>query len=211
MTRSDTSLNVRLPARTYSPLAGLLSYLVPGLGQIYQGRVAKGILFLVVLYGLFFYGLALGGWQNVYLEPLNSPAGRVPQDQRLFQVVLDRVRFLGQVWIGVAAWPALIQWQHKTEHPFPHRTDEPNENQGADPAEEHPWLGKFERMPSYDELNNFLRNHDKGPDLGWVYTVVAGVLNILVIYDAFAGPAFRTAGRASRPVAHSSAAVPQID
>jgi hypothetical protein len=27
-------------------------------------------------------------------------------------------------------------------------------------------------------------------DLGWVYTVIAGVLNIMVIYDAFAGPAF---------------------
>ena len=27
-------------------------------------------------------------------------------------------------------------------------------------------------------------------ELGWVYTVIAGVLNIMVIYDAFAGPAF---------------------
>jgi hypothetical protein len=26
-------------------------------------------------------------------------------------------------------------------------------------------------------------------ELGWVYTVIAGVLNILVIYDAVAGPA----------------------
>ena len=30
-------------------------------------------------------------------------------------------------------------------------------------------------------------------DIGWVYTVIAGVLNVLVIYDAFAGPAFVTA------------------
>ena len=41
-------------------------------------------------------------------------------------------------------------------------------------------------------LNTFLTNSDKTPDLGWVYTVIAGVLNILVIYDAFAGPAFGT-------------------
>ena len=34
-----------------------------------------------------------------------------------------------------------------------------------------------------------LRNSDKSPDLGWMYTVIAGVLNILVIYDALAGPA----------------------
>src|SRR5437667_4081701 len=51
----------------YQPWAAFLSYLVPGLGQIYQGRVAKGILFLVCVYGLFFYGMALGKSKNVYL------------------------------------------------------------------------------------------------------------------------------------------------
>jgi len=40
-------------------------------------------------------------------------------------------------------------------------------------------------------LNELQTNGDKTWDLGWVFTVVAGVLNILVIYDAFAGPAFR--------------------
>src|SRR5260370_40853809 len=52
----------RAPAQTkvYYPLAGVLSYLVPGLGQIYQGRIGKGLLFLVCVYALFFYGLFLG-------------------------------------------------------------------------------------------------------------------------------------------------------
>ena len=54
-----------------SALGALLSYLVPGLGQIYQGRVAKGVLFLVCLYGLFFYGMYLGSWNNVYLNVLH--------------------------------------------------------------------------------------------------------------------------------------------
>src|SRR5262245_6256874 len=49
-----------LPHRQLSPLAGVLSYLVPGLGQIVQGRIAKGLLFLVCVYGLFFYGVYLG-------------------------------------------------------------------------------------------------------------------------------------------------------
>jgi hypothetical protein len=195
MNHSDTSSDGSLSPRTYSPLAGLLSYLIPGLGQIYQGRIAKGILFFVVLYGLFFYGLSLGDWQNVYLEPLNNQAGRQPQDQRLFQVVLDRARFLGQVWIGVAAWPALVQYEHKTNNPH----------------EDHPWLGKFERMPTYEELNVYTRNHDKGPDLGWVYTVIAGVLNVLVIYDAFAGPAFRTSSRPARSVSYTPASMPETD
>jgi hypothetical protein len=176
MPSPEPTPDVSLPPRTYSPLAGLLSYLVPGLGQIYQGRYAKGILFLVCLYGLFFYGLSLGNWQNVYLQPPADPNARPARDQRLIQVVLDRARFLGQVWIGVAAWPAFVQY---------------NSYNPQVPA--HPVLGKFERMPTDEEMNNFLRDHDKLPDLGWVYTVIAGVLNILVIYDAFAGPAFRTA------------------
>src|SRR3954447_23222892 len=48
------------PPRPLSPWAGLLSYLIPGLGQIVQGRVAKGVLFLVCIYTLFFYGMYLG-------------------------------------------------------------------------------------------------------------------------------------------------------
>jgi hypothetical protein len=177
MPSPQTPPDVSLPPRNYSVLAGVLSYLVPGLGQIYQGRVAKGVLFLVCLYGLFFYGLYLGNWQNVYLQPANDPnAPPAARGQWPVQALLDRARFLGQVWIGIAAWPALYQYH----------TYNPQEPDASG-------LGRFERMPTYDELNDYLREHDKTPDLGWVYTVIAGVLNILVIYDAFAGPAFRTA------------------
>src|SRR6516165_9996467 len=48
------------PPRELSPLAGLLSYLIPGLGQVYQGRIGKGVLFFVCIYVLFFYGMFLG-------------------------------------------------------------------------------------------------------------------------------------------------------
>jgi hypothetical protein len=180
MASSESPPAIALPPRVYSPLAGVLSYLVPGLGQIYQGRLIKGILFLVCLYGLFFYGLALGHGQNVYIEP---PADRPQRDQRLFQVFLDRARFFGQMWIGVAAWPAVVQYLTYT----------PGE-------EEHKVLGKLERMPSIAEQNAMLRSSDKTLDLAWVCTVIAGVLNILVIYDAFAGPAFRALpGRPAEP------------
>src|SRR5262245_4841704 len=64
-----------LPPPLPSPgLAALLSLVVPGLGQIYQGlaggggaRLAKGFFFLVTLLGMFFYGSQLGAWRNVYL------------------------------------------------------------------------------------------------------------------------------------------------
>ena len=60
-------------------IAGALSYLIPGLGQIYQGRVVKGVVFFVSLYALFFYGMSLGKWKNVYL-PSGPNAGNTILD-----------------------------------------------------------------------------------------------------------------------------------
>src|SRR5262249_38060257 len=176
------------------PFAALLSYLIPGLGQIYQGRTAKGVLFLASLYGLFFYGLYLGQWQNVYMPP----GGRDDQlqhrerpqggDRGIMNSLGDRYPFIGQFWIGAAAWPAIIQY----------RNFDPNKTEG-------PFFRSFMRYPvqlrkdqgnevlvrGETVLNELQRNSDKRWDLGWVYTVIAGVLNVLVIYDALAGPAHR--------------------
>src|SRR5262245_66540718 len=104
--------------REFAPLAGLLSYLVPGLGQIVQGRVGKGLLFLVCLYGLFFTGLAMGEWKNVYLpdpEKLPTVSLRiggfgVDLEEGVPKALGNRLHFAGQFWIGIAAWPALYQY-----------------------------------------------------------------------------------------------------
>ena len=85
-----------------------------------------------------------------------------------------RPQFLGQVWIGTAAWPAIYQYVKFDAT-----------------KEEGPLFGKFQRTPPESELNDLQRNSSKRWDLGWVYTVIAGVLNLLVIYDALAGPMFR--------------------
>jgi hypothetical protein len=166
------------PPIKLDPLAGVLSYLIPGLGQISQGRIAKGIVFFVALYSLFFYGMALGQMKNVYLPdaPVDPKAAaqRPPAIQRLFWDIYSRPHFAGQFFIGIAAWPAVIQY---------HFYDK--EKQAG------PIFGTFERTPSDEEINTMQRNSNKSWDLGWVYTVIAGVLNILVIYDAIAGPAFR--------------------
>jgi hypothetical protein len=166
-------------------LAAVLSYLVPGLGQILQGRVGKGVLFLVGLYGLFFYGMALGSWKNVYLpdyhgpKPGNQDPGTV---SRLASDIYTRFQFVGQFPIGMAAWPAVYQYREYKED-----------------AQEVPMRG-FMRAPTIEELNQLQRDGDKTWDLGWVYTVIAGVLNVLVIYDALAGPAFReTKGNPQSP------------
>src|SRR5262245_29907842 len=165
-------------ARRFDPFAALLTYLVPGLGQIVQGRIGKGLLFLVSIYGLFFYGMILGQWSNVFLADTAAvaPAWNLP---RWINNLYNRPHFAGQFWVGIAAWPAIWQYNHQP----------PNQPRGPI-AERKDFIAKFQAAPSETELNDLQRDSDKRWDLGWVYTVIAGVLNVLVIYDALAGPAF---------------------
>ncbi len=178
------------PPRHYSVVAGFLSYLIPGLGQIYQGRVGKGLLFMVCLLGMFVGGQYLGDWQNVYLPDLARGANDVNQwENNPWKLppwlhplanVYHRWHFAGQFWIGVAAWPAL--WQYN-KLPVPDKDN-------------HPFWHNFQKVPEESVINKNFTNSDKTPDVAWVYTVIAGVLNILVIYDAFAGPAYALQGAA---------------
>ncbi len=166
-----------LPPVKLDPLAALFSYLIPGLGQVYQGRVGKGLLFFGGLYLLFFYGMWMGQWRNVWLPDVSDmPQMQVGgfQFSGVPSALWYRPQFMGQFWIGTAAWPAVVQYINYDR----------TKNTG-------PIFGQFQRMPSEDELNELQRNGSKRWDLGWVYTVIAGVLNLLVIYDAFAGPMFR--------------------
>src|SRR5687767_12050265 len=88
-----------------SSLGAFLSYLIPGLGQIYQGRYGKGVLFMVSLLGMFMLGQAMGNWQNVYIH--NSDRGQ--RGRGGFSELVLRWHYGGQFWIGIAAWPALMQ------------------------------------------------------------------------------------------------------
>jgi hypothetical protein len=172
------------PPVKLDPLAGFLSYLIPGLGQVYQGRTAKGLLFFFGLYLLFFYGMWMGQWRNVWLPDVSDlPALAIGGNQikGVPSAVWYRPQFMGQFWIGTAAWPAVVQYVNYDR----------TKNTG-------PIFGKFERTPTEDELNDLQRKASKRWDLGWVYTVIAGVLNLLVIYDAFAGPMFRDPPAESR-------------
>ena len=169
---------------TLDPLAAVLSYLIPGLGQVVQGRIGKGVLFFVCLYGLFFYGMWLGQMKNVWLPHVaGMPDASLPIIGKLEGVpkaLYYRPQFLGQFWIGAAAWPALLQYA---------ATDPPANPD--DPPAPAPLVGHYMQAPPEVELNRLQRDGDKRWDLGWVFTVIAGVLNILVIYDALAGPVVR--------------------
>jgi len=168
--------SVALPIQ-YHFFAGFLSYLVPGMGQLYQGRTAKGFLFLICICGLFSYGVYLGRGRNVFIpDASNLPKVELPLFGQLKGITKDlytRPQFCGQFWMGIAVWPAILQYRN------------------YDPREEpKTWLGQLQRQPDEKQLNDLQTNGDKTWDLGWVFTVIAGVLNIMVIYDAIAGPAF---------------------
>src|SRR5439155_2536023 len=89
--------------RSYSALAGVLSYLVPGLGQISQGRTGKGVLFMVSLLSLFHVGEAMGNWQNVYVPHEAPERGLARRGNPILNMVNQRWHIGGQIWIGVAA------------------------------------------------------------------------------------------------------------
>lgn len=170
-------------------LAAILSYLLPGLGQVLQGRIAKGVLFFVSLYTLFFYGMALGAMKNVWMPP-NASVKQLPRVEvgvrRIYfeaegamKSLSYRPQFLGQFWIGAAAWPAVL---HYLADKDPNAIPQPD---GL------PLIGRFMSTPPDEELQRLQRDGNKRWDLGWVYTLIAGVLNLLVIYDVLAGPAVK--------------------
>lgn len=143
------------------PLAAFLAWLVPGLGHIYQGRRGKGLLYMVCILGLFFAGLALGEGKNVYWR-VTSPT----QDMEHF-----RPSYACQFFVGLPALPGLIQaiLLHNDMEPI---------------------LGGYLAEPPTVELNALYARRGKLiDDVGWVYTVIAGLLNILAIFDALEGPA----------------------
>lgn len=203
------------PAPSYA--AGLLSYLVPGLGQIVQGRIGKGLLFLICIYTLFFYGVYLGAGEitlegktyrvssNVYLPDTAEEGMRDRQYPPLIQNLYNRPQFAGQFWVGIAAWPAIAQYLFEddatrlrreltsgkiTDLDELDRKREELAKKEREPSKGHPMLGDFMREPDPIAINVVHNAGNKRLELAWVYTVIAGVLNILVIYDAVAGPAF---------------------
>lgn len=77
-------------------LAVFLGLLLPGGGQLYQGRTFKGVLYAVCIIGSFTYGMFLSDWHALYAGSPLSSTGR-------------RWGYLAQVPIGTPAMYALVQ------------------------------------------------------------------------------------------------------
>ena len=175
----DPPLDLKDPA-----VAAILAWLIPGLGHWYQGRRAKSVLYFVAIMGLFGWGVYLGG------------SGRpLKDDGRNVTIGYGRAVYFSwwpehrwpyfcQVFAGLPALPALYQ-AHRMDQgqrvlfggfmapPLPERVARANPN------------GPNADQPTSHELNKLLNRYF---DLATFYTMVAGLLNVLAIYDAWGGP-----------------------
>ncbi len=153
------------------PLAAFLAWLIPGAGHIYQGRNTKGSLFFVCILSAWILGFALGGGHVVY-------ASWQPGDKRW--------HYLLQAGVGAAALPALVQGDRmRRQYRSTDRRCRSYE----------PLWGGFMAPPhrpviesEADEVSAWYARRGAGYEMGTWYTVIAGLLNILVIYDAYGGP-----------------------
>nr|WP_123784701.1 DUF6677 family protein [Pirellula staleyi] len=140
-------------------VAAILAWLIPGAGHFYQKRYAKGVLFMSCILGTFFFGLVLGEGKVVYADQA-GPAVRW----------YTRWPYALQLGVGLPATPAILQSMRVSN--------------GQEPI-----LGGWMAPPVDDyELNQWTERLSLRFDVGRIYTMVAGLLNLLAIYDAFAGP-----------------------
>lgn len=146
-----------------SPLAALavlLACLVPGLGHIYAGRVARGIVILVIVSATFWTGMGLGGVMTVD-----------PQNERWW--------FMADMFTGVqgvAAW----QYEQRTlKKVIDNHNDKTDVKLPADAA----------INPKYVyELDNALQQEGIAlvvpvESIARAYSGVAGLLNLLCVFD----------------------------
>jgi hypothetical protein len=105
---------------------------------------------------------------STYFFGLYLGGGRVvyaswqPEDKHL--------PYLCQVGAGLPALPALVQTQRVRNG-------------------KEPWWNGVMAPPKPEELDDLRKKYHRYFELGEVYTMIAGLLNILAVYDAFAGPA----------------------
>ena len=136
-----------------------------GAGHFYQGRTGKGWLYMTCILSLYFFGFLMGEGKIVYwrwVNPFNNP-----EQFSLY--------YIGQFFVGLPALPAFIQG---TLTYF-----------GLD-LSKFGGIAGFMAPPHPNVLNGLHPRLSKLVEVGTIYTTIAGLLNVLAIYDAFEGPAY---------------------
>jgi hypothetical protein len=186
-------------------LAALLAWLVPGLGHMYQRRWGKGGVLMTCILATFFYGLWLGCGRVVYASfregdthyaYLCQVVTGLPALPAVVQAVrMSSIPPKAPLWDGLMAPPIVPgqvvprAWIESERAKYP---DDPE-------------FKKFDTYDPRDPNATYLRYSANGEstdqsarwqyqlggfyDLGTVFTMVAGLLNVLAIWDAWGGPA----------------------
>ncbi len=184
--------------------AALLAWLWPGAGHFYQRRFAKGFLFMICVLSIFFLGLFWGGGRVVY-------ASFKPEDFRwqffcqlgvglpAFPAVIQAVVAKPNqdpLWIMAERYPQVVIAEDRFRAPVFDQRSFRRIKQGEKPPEGVRSL-KDGFMAAPDGNIYLDRNDVLGMwhvelghffEIGTVYTLVAGLLNLLAIYDAYVGP-----------------------
>ena len=200
-------------------VAAVLAWLIPGAGHFYQRRYVKGLLFMVCVLVTYFVGLGLGHGRVVY-------ASWRPNDIRwqypLFQIHSGIVALPAMVqalktkdggdpyWVLCERYPEDypeldLRFSQISEDNRP--ADMPanvlKDGFMAPPAtvqapEKENQSEKEKNLPNQDVLARWHFDYRHFFELGTLYTMVAGILNLLAVYDAFCGPAILTADQRER-------------
>ncbi|WZO96783.1 DUF6677 family protein [Isosphaeraceae bacterium EP7] len=149
--------------------AAVLAWLVPGLGHAYQGRYGKAALYATCILGLYLTGMIVGEWKMGFWT-WSTP---------VFNPDKFRWHFLGQFWVGLPGALGLLQ---ATLRHYGHEAV----------------MGGLFAEPTQAIINGQYARLGKLVEISSIYTVVAGLLNILAIYDAYAGPAHQDDPAAAR-------------
>lgn len=169
-------------------LAALLGWLIPGLGHWYQGRRAKAVLFFVCIMGTFAYGVCLSSSNAPVDNKKDTTIGWGRTVYFSWRENDRRLPYLCQIGIGLPALPALIQanrmannqkvwWHGFMAPPWPSKeAREAARSAGHDQNYSQPTLHDLHR-----QLHRYF-------ELGTVFTMVGGLLNVLAMYDAWGGP-----------------------
>lgn len=187
-------------------LAAFLAWLVPGLGHMYQRRWGKGGLFMTCILSTFFYGLWLGGGRVVYASFRDNDAHyayicQVATGLPSLPAIVQSVR-MGSVPPKAPLWGDLMAPPLVKDQVVPRAWVE--SEQVKNPDDDDFAISSYKSYDSRDRNGPYLSYspHSEGDqsahwqnklgyyyDLGTVFTMIAGLLNVLVIWDAWAGPA----------------------
>ena len=81
-------------------LAGILAFLLPGAGHLYQGRLFKAGIYSFCILGLFFTGMAMAGWKAVQPPPKRAGGGTSK---------IKLLKYTAQAAVGLPAMYGLVQ------------------------------------------------------------------------------------------------------